>query len=119
MEFLLIILANTIWAIYSLSEGLKDGAYDFYKDSSKKNTDFNYKKMLFIQRGLVLVSTSSLLIFSIGWISIIFILSKIVLFKYFYFITYECSLRKIQNQDDDSIKNILQEKKNNFFNKYD
>lgn len=118
MEFLLIILANTIWALYSLSEGLKDAAYDFYKDSSKKNTDFNYKRMLFIQRSLVLISTSSLLIFSIGWTSIIFILSKIFLFKYFYFITYECSLRKIQNKDDDYIKNILKTKKNNFLNEY-
>ena len=112
MNFLLIVISGIIWASYSLSEGLKDGTYDYYKDNSRVLMNFNYKKMSFIQRILVLISTSSLLVVSIGWLSIIFIISKIVLFKYFYFITYEYSLRKFHNKDTKCIISLLNIKKN-------
>lgn len=118
MAFFLVILSNFIWASYSFSEGLKDGTYEYYRDNSKVIANFNYKKMSFIQRIFVLISTSTLLIISLGWLSILFILAKIVLFKYFYFISYECSLRKVQNKNKTCINSILDYKKNkiNFLN---
>jgi hypothetical protein len=112
MAFILIILSNLIWALYSLSEGLKDGTYEYYRDNSKVVADFNYKKMSYIQRMIVLVSTSLLLIIGIGWLSILFIFSKLILFKYFYFVSYECSLRKIQHKDKKYISLLLDNKKN-------
>jgi hypothetical protein len=109
--FLSIIVSNAIWLLYSLSEGLREGSFDFYKESSKKIANFNDIKMFSIQRLFVLISTSFIMIFSIGWISIIFILGQIVTFKYFYYITYECSLRKIHNKDSENIKKALNKKK--------
>lgn len=116
MDLFLIILSNFIWASYSFSEGLKDGTYEYYKNNSKVIANFNYKKMSFIQRVFVLSSTSTILIITLGWLSILFILAKIVLFKYFYFISYECSLRKVQNKDKKCIDSILDYKKINFLN---
>jgi hypothetical protein len=112
MSYILIILSNLIWALYALSEGLKDGTYEFYRDHSKVIANFNYKKMSFIQRLLVLSATSSLLAIGLGWLSIFFILCQIVLFKYFYFISYECSLRKVHNKNKACIISLLNIKKN-------
>ncbi len=109
--FLSIVVSNLIWVLYSLSEGLREGTFDFYKESSKKVADFNDMKMFSIQRMFVLIATSFIMILSIGWISIIFIFGQIMTFRYFFFISYECSLRKVHKKSSKDINIKIKEKK--------
>jgi hypothetical protein len=110
-SFLIIILSYSIWIVYSLFEGLKNGSFFFYKTRCKRRNIINDCKIFTVQRTLVFLSTSLLLVYALGWISIFFIIPKIYLFKYLYIISYEYFLEKVEKENKKNIDIKIQDKK--------
>jgi hypothetical protein len=110
MEFLLITLSNLFWILYSLSDGVREAIYDINKNYSKREINFDSKKLFNIQRGLVLISISLLTIYIIGILSIPFILGQIFIFKYIHNLSYTCTYNKIKGIERKA--EIKQDKKN-------
>ena len=98
MEFFAITLANLIWILYCSTEGVKDGLFAHYKNSSKKSCNLDSKILFTTQRILVLFATGGLLIWSLNFWSVPFIIGQYFMYKYFHKISYEITLKKINNK---------------------
>lgn len=98
MDFLAITIANLIWILYSMSEGLREGFFEHFKNKSKRECAFNTKRILNIQRGLVLLATGGVLAYTLGWISIPFIIAQFFMFRYFHKIVFEHTLKKLDKK---------------------
>lgn len=98
MDFIAITIANAIWILYSMSEGLREGFFEHFKGKSKRNCDFNTKRIFNIQRFLVLLATGGLLTYTIGWVSIPFIIAQLFMFRYFHKIIFDQTIKKLDNK---------------------
>jgi hypothetical protein len=107
MDFLAITIANAIWILYSMSEGLREGFFEYFKNKSKRECAFNTKRIFNIQRGLVLLATGGVLAYTLGWISIPFIIAQFFMFRYFHKIIFDQTIKKLD------IKNSIIEQKEN------
>lgn len=107
MDFLAITIANAIWILYSMSEGLREGFFEYFKNKSKRECAFNTKRIFNIQRGLVLLATGGVLAYTLGWISIPFIIAQFFMFRYFHKIIFDQTIKKLD------IKNSIIEHKEN------
>lgn len=101
MDFIAITVANLIWIIYSLTEGVKDGLFSHYKNTSRRKCELDSKTLFTLQRGLVLLSTAGLLVWTIGWISIPFIIGQLFMYKYFHKISYEITVKKVESKQEE------------------
>lgn len=111
MEFFAITLANIIWILYCSTEGVKDGLFTHYKNSSKKTCNLDSKILFTTQRTLVLFATGGLLIWALNLWSIPFIIGQYFMYKYFHKISYEITIKKINNkQEEKESKSKLKEK---------
>ena len=95
MDFLAITIANAIWILYSMSEGLREGFFEHFKNKSKRECTFNTKRIFNIQRGLVLLATGGVLAYTLGWISIPFIVAQFFMFRYFHKIIFDQTIKKL------------------------
>ena len=98
MDFLAITIANLIWILYSMSEGLREGFFEHYKGKSKRECAFNTKIIFNIQRSLVLLATGGVLTYTLGWISIPFIIAQVFMFRYFHKITLNQTIKKLDSK---------------------
>ena len=98
MDFIAITIANLIWILYSMSEGLREGFFEHFKNKSKRNCVFNTKRIFNIQRFLVLLATGGLLTYTIGWVSIPFIIAQIFMFRYFHKIIFDQTINKLESK---------------------
>ncbi len=111
MSFVIITLMNIIWVLYSLIEGIREASYD------TSNCLFNLKKIFNFHRFLVLLSIGILLFYIIGWLSIIYAIGQIFMFKYFHMITYKATILKLENNNiTDNNDTIIEEKMATIFN---
>ena len=94
MDFIAITIANLIWILYSMSEGLREGFFEHFKGKSKRNCEFNTSRIFTIQRFLVLLATGGLLTYTIGWVSIPFIIAQVFMFRYFHKIIFDQTIKK-------------------------
>lgn len=101
MDFIAITVANLIWIIYSLTEGVKDGLFSHYKNTSRRKCELDSKTLFTLQRGLVLLSTGGLLVWTLGWISIPFIIGQFFMYKYFHKISYEITIKKVESKQEE------------------
>lgn len=99
MDFISITIANLIWILYSMSEGLREGFFEHFKSKSKRNCEFNTKRIFNIQRFLVLLATGGLLTYTIGWVSIPFIIAQVLMFRYFHKIIFDQTIKKLSNKN--------------------
>jgi len=88
-----------------MSEGLREGFFEYFKNKSKRECNFNTKRIFNIQRGLVLLATGGVLAYTLGWISIPFIIAQFFMFRYFHKIIFDQTIKKLD------IKNSIIEKK--------
>lgn len=98
MDFIAITVANLIWILYSMSEGLREGFFEHFKEKSKRNCAFNTKRIFNIQRFLVLLATGGLLTYTIGWVSVPFIIAQVFMFRYFHKIIFDQTVKKLDNR---------------------
>jgi hypothetical protein len=105
MDFIAITIANIIWILYSMSEGIREGFYNFHKYNSKKISQFESKRVFNIQRLLVLSSTSLILFYTMGIIAFPFLLGQIFMFRYFHKIMNDATLKKLEMRRIESEQN--------------
>jgi len=82
-----------------MSEGLSEGFFQHYKNKSKRQS-FDTKKIFNIQRFLVLISTGGVLSYTLGWISIPFIISQVFMFRYFHRIIFNHTISKLEKNNN-------------------
>lgn len=98
MDFISITIVNIIWILYSMSEGLREGFFEHYKNMNKRNCEFKTTRIFTTQRFLVLLATGGLLTYTLGWISIPFIIGQFFMFKYFHKIIFNQTIQKLENK---------------------
>jgi hypothetical protein len=113
MDFAAITIANLIWILYSLTEGVKDSLFSHYKTTSKRKCDLDSKTLFNTQRALVLLSTAGLLIWTLGWISIPFIIGQIFMYKYFHKISHDITTKKLDSKVVEEEKSPIKKVKEN------
>jgi hypothetical protein len=99
MDFIAITISNLIWILYSMSEGLREGFFEHFRSKSKRISDFNTQRIFHIQRFLVLLSTGGLLTYTLGWVSIPFIIAQVFMFRYFHKVTFKQTLKKLGDKN--------------------
>jgi hypothetical protein len=93
-----LVIANLLWIIYSVIDGMKDGFYWHFKSNSRRDSNFEIHPIFALQRGLVLLIIGLLLSYSIGLYSIICILSMMLIFSFFHNGTYYYTRNKLDNK---------------------
>lgn len=98
MYFLAITIANIIWILYSMSEGMRESFFDYYQRFNKRKYRFHIKRIFFTQRIIVLSLITSFLFFTIGLPSILISLAQALMFTYFYKISYDICIKKLKTE---------------------
>lgn len=84
MILLTLILSNLVWILYSLLEGVREGFYWHYENSSKRVCEFNINPVFNTQRILTLCLIGIFLVQNLGFYSILSIICMIFMFSYFH-----------------------------------
>ncbi len=79
-------------------EGLREGFYWHFKTNTNKDYQFEIHPVFAIQRGIVLILIGCLLIPSLGWYSIISVLSMMLIFSFFHNGTYYKTRNKLDKR---------------------
>lgn len=108
MDFAVITVSNLIWIFYCLTEGVRESFFNHYKNTYRTTQSYNFKKMFFIQRMLVLLATGGIMFHTMGLISIPLILGQLLMFHFLHKLAYNCTVNKIE-----SFKNKKENKKEN------
>jgi hypothetical protein len=113
MDFLSITLSNLVWIIYSMTEGLRESFFSFYKEQNKKVCLLNTKRIFSAQRYLVLSLITLIMLKTIGLISIPIALGQIFMFRYFHKLSYDITKNKlnINQKENKEIDPILKKNK--------
>lgn len=98
VSFLVILLCNLVWVVYSLTEGVRCGLFDHLRDSWRNKVDYNFSKMLWFQRSLVLVSISLVMFWHIGLLSLAFICGQVLMFHFLHKAAYRCTKARVEKQ---------------------
>lgn len=98
MIFWSITLANLIWILYATSEGVRESFFSHYKNQCKRTNEYRCSNVFYLQRIIVLVLTSSILINTLGLFSIPFIIGQIFMFYFFHKISFIQTSNKIGNE---------------------
>lgn len=94
---IMLTIANLIWILYSVFEGVREGFYWKYKSTNNKESQFEVYPIFSMQRSLVLLLIGVLLFPSIGWFSVISVLSMLLMFSFFHNGTYYKTKNKLDN----------------------
>lgn len=98
MILLNLFVCNIVWIIFCLSEGVREGFYTHYENTSRKVCNFDLSPIFNIQRIIFLFAISSYLLHVIGLLSIFSIISKSLMFSYFHNGTYYYSRNKLNER---------------------
>jgi hypothetical protein len=81
---------------YCLTEGVREGFFNHYRNTYRNQLGYNFKKMFMIQRLLVLFATGGIMLYTIGLIAIPFIIGQIFMFHFLHKMSYNCTISKIE-----------------------
>ena len=95
MVLMTLIMMNIVWIGYSLTEGIREGFYWHYENISKKVCDFDVNPLFNLQRALVLLISGGFMVHSLGWYSLLSLLSMILMFSFFHNGTYYHTRNKL------------------------
>ncbi len=90
-----LLMANLVWIIYSLTEGMREGFYWHYENSSKRVCDFNLNPVFHLQRSIVLMVISGFLVHITGYYSLFSTVCMIMMFSFFHNGTYYYTREKL------------------------
>lgn len=113
MDFVVITVSNLIWMFYCLTEGVREGFFNHYRNTYRNKINYNFKKMFLIQRLLVLFATGGIMLHTIGLIAVPFIIGQLFMFHFLHKFSYKCTQKKIEttNIKEDSLqKNEIPDK---------
>jgi hypothetical protein len=92
--------------IYCLTEGVREGFFNHYRNTYRNKLSYNFKKMFFIQRLLVLLATGGIMLYTIGLMSIPFIIGQVLMFHFLHKLSYDCTVKKIKNIQKNDVNTI-------------
>jgi len=101
MSFLVITISNLIWMAYCLTEGVREGFFNHYRNTYRTHLRYNYKRMFLIQRLLVLLATGGIMLHTIGLIALPIIAGQILMFHFLHKLSYNCTVSKIEKISDE------------------
>ena len=81
-----------------MSEGMREGFFEHFKNMNKRNCEFKTSRIFTTQRFLVLLATGGLLTYTLGWISIPFIIGQLFMFRYFHKLIFKQTISKLENK---------------------
>lgn len=110
MIIITLILINTIWIAYALAEGVEEGFYRHYEESSKRVCNFNINPIFNLQRLLFLSVISFFSFFMFGWLYLSIFPSLVLTFRFFHNGIYFHTRNKLDNNS--YAKGWLDEPKN-------
>lgn len=93
-----IIVINLIWILYSILEGFREGFYWHFKANSRRDCNFEIHPIFSLQRGIVLLLAGWGLFLTMGWISVISIISMMLIFSFFHNGTYYKTRNKLDDR---------------------
>ena len=116
MDFLMITLANLIWILYSMSEGVREGFYNYYQLLSRRKNNVELKKVFTLQRFLVLLTTGGIMFLTIGAYFIPLLIGQLFMFRYFFRKSYDKTIDHLKvkelKSDLSKLPEIMDNKKN-------
>jgi len=121
MDFLIITMANLIWILYSMSEGIREGFFNYFKLLSKrkyKSEEIEINKLFNIQRFLVLLTTGGIMYWTIGLYFIPFMVCQLLMFRFFFRRTYDKTINHLKlkeilvKNEDENLPKIMDKNKN-------
>jgi hypothetical protein len=80
-----------------MSEGIREGFYNFHKKNNKRICQFECKNIKTIQRILVLLSTCGILFYTTGLLAFPFIIGQIFMFRFFHKMMMNITLKNIES----------------------
>lgn len=98
MIIFILLLTNLIWIAYSMMDGFREGFYWHYRNNSRRTCEFEINRIFILQRFLVLSLVAGLLVYSLGWYSLISTLSMMMMFSYFHNGTYYLTRNKLDDK---------------------
>lgn len=101
MIFLSITVSNLIWILYSTSEGVRESFFKHYQNRCKRTNEYKCSNVFYLQRIIVLILTSFILINSLSLFAIPFIIGQVFMFYFFHKISYTQTSKKIGNEQED------------------
>lgn len=107
MAFIVITISNLIWMFYCLTEGVREGFFNHYRNTYRNHLGYNFKKMFTIQRLLVLLATGGIMLYTIGLIAIPFILGQIFMFHFLHKMSYNCTISKIEKIEKQEVETTV------------
>jgi hypothetical protein len=99
MDFLMITLANLIWILYSMSEGVREGFYNYYQLLSRRKNNTSLRRVFTLQRSLVLLTTAGIMFLSIGSYFIPLAIGQLFMFRYFFRKSYDKTIEHLKIKD--------------------
>lgn len=93
-----LVLMNLLWVAYSLTEGIREGFYWHYENKSKRVCDFDVNPMFHLQRILVLILTGGFMVHTLGWYSLLSLLSITLMFSFFHNGSYYYTRNKLDKE---------------------
>lgn len=110
LSFIVLLLCNLVWVCYSLTEGIRSGLFDHLRDSWRNKIDFNFSKMLWFQRLLVLISISLVMFWHVGAVALFFVLGQVLMFPFLHRLSHKCIECRLQESPLDLGKKGMEEK---------
>lgn len=92
------LMVNLTWILYSMLEGMREGFYWHFKSNTTKDCQLEIHPIFSLQRGIVLILIVCILFASIGWYSIISVLSMMLIFSFFHNGTYYTTRNKLDKR---------------------
>lgn len=92
-----LLLINLFWMLYSLTEGVREGFYWHYENKCKRICDFDVNPMFHFQRLLVIFVSGGFLFHTVGWYSVLSLLSMSLMFIFFHNGAYYYTRNKLDH----------------------
>lgn len=104
LSFVVLLLCNLVWVCYSLTEGIRCGLFDHLRDSWRNKIDFNFSKVLWFQRVLVLTSISLVMFWQVGAVALFFVLGQVLMFPFLHKLAHKCTKARLEEYPPDGNK---------------
>lgn len=111
LSFVVLLLCNLVWVCYSLTEGIRCGLFDHLKNSWRNKIDFNFSKMLWFQRLLVLTSISLVMFWHVGGVALFFMVGQVLMFHPLHRLAHKCTKTRLEKSPPDGNKKTTKKKR--------
>jgi hypothetical protein len=95
MDLLIITSVNLMWIVYSMTEGIRQAFFDYFKNFNKRKCNYKIWKTFLFHRILVVFSLFLVMFPHLGYYSFLFTIGNVLMFRFFHKITYNKMVQKL------------------------